>query len=167
MKTVLSQVMEISSELETYYRELLKSFSLDKMDSTVMEFEKEIQETKGQLSNERIRYYSGMFSYYAYALSATLSRQSLRSDVAELYFSHVTAKHYVTQEEISVTKKLTREDKSALTKLQSEDEEKVKILYVRVTQAIETRINAFYKLLNTLSNLGAMNMSEAKLGGKQ
>lgn len=167
MKTVLSQVMEISSELESYYRELLKSFNLDKMDAVVMEFEKEIQGTKGQLSNERIRYYSGMFSYYAYALSATLSRQSLRSDVAELYFSHVTAKHYVTQEEISTTKKLTREDKSALTKLQSEDEEKVKILYVRATQAIETRINAFYKLLNTLSNLGAMNMSEAKLGGKQ
>ena len=65
------------------------------------------------------------------------------------------------------TKQLTREDKSALVKVQTEDEEKVKILYTRVTQAVETRIKALYKFLDTLNMLGAMNMSEAKLGGRQ
>lgn len=165
MRTVLSEVMTISDELESHYRELLISFKLDKMDETVMEFEREVRDTKGQISNDRIRYYSGMFSYYAYALNATLSKQSLRSDVAEFYLSHESAKRYITQEDS--TKKLTREDKSALVKVQTEDEEKVKILYTRVTQAVETRIKALYKFLDTLNMLGAMNMSEAKLGGRQ
>ena len=165
--TVLNQVITMSGELEIHYRELLKSFNLDKMDTVVMEYEKDIKGSNGQLSNERIRYYFGMFSYYAYALSATLSKQSLRSDIAELYFSHTAAEHYINHEEVAMSKKLTREDKSALTKLQSTDEEKVKILYTRVTQAVELRIKAFYKLLDTLNTLGAMNMSEAKLGGRQ
>ena len=52
--TVLNQVITMSGELEIHYRELLKSFNLDKMDTVVMEYEKDIKGSNGQLSNERI-----------------------------------------------------------------------------------------------------------------
>lgn len=164
METTLKEVLVIDSELEHYYRELLQQYKLDKMDSIVMEFENDTRATNGQLTNERIRYYISMFSYYAYALNATLSRQSLRSDVAQLFLEHQSAKSYVATEDPSV--KMTREDKQARAKLQTETEAKVNVLYARVTQAVESRIKGFNKLIETLNMLGAMNMSEAKLGAK-
>lgn len=165
MQTTLQAVLEIDSELENYYKSLLEHYNLDKMDGIVMEFEKETRDTKGQLPNERIRYYSSMFSYYAYALNATLSRQGLRSDVAELFLDQQSARAYITTD--PQDGKLTREDKQARAKISTENESKVNILYARVTQAIETRIKAFNKLIETLNMLGAMNMSEAKLGARQ
>jgi hypothetical protein len=165
MKSTLTTVLEVDKELEQYYRELLSTYKLNKMDETVMEFEGEIKASDGQLSNERIKYYISMFAYYAYALNASLSRHTLRSDVANFYFEHANAQAYVSQKDAE--KKLTREDKSALSKLQTENEAKINVLYGRVTQAVETRIRAFNKLIETLNMLGAMNMSEAKLGGRQ
>lgn len=165
MQTTLQAVLEIDVKLEKVYKDLLTQAKLDKMDATVIEFESEIKTTSGQLTNDRIKYYIGMFSYYAYALNASLSRHGLRSDVAEFYFEHRTATSYVSHDDQA--KKLTREDKQAIAKLDTEQEAQVNILYTRVTQAIETRIKALNKLIETLNMLGAMNMSEAKLGGRQ
>lgn len=165
MQTTLQAVLEIDAELEKYYRELLTKFNLDKMDATVMEFESIIGKQSGQITNEQIRYFISMFSYYSYALNATLSRHGLRSDVAEFYLEHQSAKSYTSHDDPA--KKMTREDKQAVAKLETEQESKVNILYSRVTQAVETRIKALNKLIETLNMLGAMNMSEAKLGGKQ
>ena len=165
MQTTLQAVLEIDGELEKYYKELLTKFNLDKMDATVVEFENIVSKSQGQITNEHVRYYISMFSYYTYALNATLSRHGLRSDVAEFYLEHCNAKSYTSHDD--ATKKLTREDKQAIAKLETEQEAKVNILYSRVTQAVETRIKALNKLIETLNMLGAMNMSEAKLGGRQ
>ena len=128
------------------------------------EFEKKIRDSEGQLPNESIRYYSGMFAYYAYALNATLSRQGLRSDIARIYKDNQYATAFVTEQPDA--KKMTREDKQAASTLATQEAEQAEILFARVTQAIESRIKAFNKLLETLNMLGAMNMSEAKLGAK-
>lgn len=164
MKTTINAILDMDVEVHAHYTELLKSYKLDKMDAVVMEFEHLVRETEGQLPNERIRYYSGMFAYYAYALNATLSRQGLRSDIARIYKDAQYAKSFVAEPQDQ--KKLTREDKQALSTLATEEAEKAEMLFARVTQAIESRIKAFNKLLETLNMLGAMNMSEAKLGAK-
>lgn len=165
MKITIQNILAIDSELEVHYREILKKYDLDKMDSLVMDYEKELSASKGQLGNDRIKYFVSMFAYYAYVLNATLSRHGIRSDVAELYLESQSAIAYLKEPEPD--RKYTREERQSMAKIDTTNEAKASILYSRVTQAIETRIKAFNKLIETLNMLGTMNMSEARLGGRQ
>lgn len=159
-------LMEQDKELASRYRELLKTHGILPMDNLVMEYEEEIKSSQGQLSNERIRHYLGMFSYYSYILNATISRHNLRSDIAELMEEEKNAKAFI-ETPTAPDAKATRDARQAYARLESVDEAKVAVLFKAVTKAIEGRIWAFNKLIETLNTLSAMNMSEAKLGGRQ
>jgi hypothetical protein len=164
MQTTIDEVLALDKEVYTYYAELLKSYNLDKMDEVVRAYEVAIRDSDGQLTNESIRYFLGMFSYYAYVLGATLSRQALRSDIAMFYKEHHEAQAFINPKDME--RKLIREDKQALATLANADATKVSILFNAVKQAVETRIKSFNKLIEALNMFGAMNMSEAKLGGR-
>lgn len=164
---ILVDVDGLSDELRGYYESILKKHKLDEADKVVFAYRNEIQANDGQLSNERIRYYLGMFAYYFYELNAKLGGHAMRRDVAELIHETNASSEFLnpTLSIDSVVVK-TREDKLAASKLNTLDENKVKILYKVVSVAVEARIKAFGKLMDSLNTMSAMNMSEAKLGGK-
>lgn len=163
----LDLVLVEEKELVEHYNRILKEYKLREMDELVLEYEKEIKASEGQMSNERIRHYLGMFAFYAYVLNANISRHSLRSDVSKLMEEQKESGAYINSTHDGQEKKMTREERQAFARLGSVDEAKVAILFTSVTKAVEGRIWAFNKLIETLNILSAMNMSEAKLGGKQ
>lgn len=169
MKEVLNTVAELTEELAGYYAQFLEQMQVDTIDEFAGEYYDAITKNSGQLSNENIRYFSSMFAFHSYRLNAMLSKASLRSDIAKLYYEKNEAEYVQT----AMTNaqegghKMTREDKLSGAKVGTIDEAKVALVFERVTQAIETRIKGLDRLIRTLDNLGAMNMSEAKLGGNR
>lgn len=168
--SLLDSVLLLDEELGKIYETILKEHKLNEIDLTVRAYEKEIKDTNGSLTNERIRYYLGMFSYYSYMLNASISRHSMKSNIAELLEEVASSKVYmgtsVYRKQDMSEKKFTREERQASARLGSEEEAKATVLLNGVTKAVEGRIWALNRLLDTLNTLSAMNMSEAKLGGK-
>lgn len=164
-KKIMDEIFTLEEELYPHYREALIGLDIADMDDCVEEYFETVKKESGQLTNEQIRYYMGMFSYYAYRLNAVLSKQGLKSDIANMYHELKSARIYMDIPD-NDGKKHTREEKSAISKLQTTDEVVIAMIFTKVTDAIERRIKAFSTLLNTLGTLSAMNMSEAKLGGK-
>lgn len=169
MKEVLDTVAGLNDELSGYYATFLEQMQVDAVDAFTGEYYEAIQNNHGQLSNEQIRYFSSMFSFQSYRLNAMLSKASLRSDIATLFYEKNEAEYVQTAMANAQAggQKMTREDKLSGAKVGTIDEAKVAIIFERVTQAVETRIKGLDRLIRTLDTLGAMNMSEAKLGGNR
>lgn len=164
---VMVDVSALSDELQEYYYSILKKHKLDEADKVVSSYREEVKANDGQLSNDRIRYYLGMFSYYFYELNAKLGGHAMRRDIAELLQDSTASMEYLMPTlTVGDAVVKTREDKLAASKMNTIEESKVKILYKVVSVAVEARIKAFGKLMDSLTTMSAMNMSEAKLGGK-
>lgn len=160
-KTVMEEILEIEDSILPLFSQALGNINVEDVDGCILDYYDDVVKADGQLSNEQLRKHLSMMSYYGYVLSAVLAKQSLRRDVARMYFENVSAKHQLNVPQDG--QKYTREDKSALAKLGTKDEATVSILYNSVVEAIERRIKAINTTINTLNTISAMNMSEAKL----
>jgi len=165
MSEAVKNTLEEERELLELYNEIIKKFNVDEIDKLVLAYQEEVKASKGQLTNDRIRHYMGMFSFYSYALNANLGKQALRSNIAELLEEEKSSRAYLNMGGAD-DRKYTREERQARAKLESLDEAKTKILFESIKRGVESRVWSLNRLIDTLGTLSAINMSEAKLGGK-
>lgn len=163
----------INQELRTqlvgasdYMDAILKQVGAFEADSLMNQLKQEIDTDWGyRLSNDRIRYYILNISHYMYKLGESIARVGLHSDIITIYHDKVYSELYAEATDES-GKKLTREDKTAIAKIESEAEAITMALYKQATKAVEQRIMSLAGYRKTLEMLATMNMSETRLESK-
>lgn len=150
-------------EMEKIYDSMLATTPLARADKLYAEYNQAIQNLRGEpLGGDAIRYYMANFNSVAFDIARHLSRQGLRSDVVSIYSAK--AKSGALLDTRTLDGKFIREEKEALSNINTEAEQQLEAIYKRTVQALELSNRAINNTCQMLNMMASMHMSDRKLG---
>lgn len=165
MNTTRQELENKQEALKGALEEISNTMQLHSTDGLVSAYQAEVaQLVQESMSNDRVRYFMQNMSAEMYRLMALKSRQGLSRDIA-LTFHEFRVAEEIVQATPEQGKKYTREDKAAIARINTQEEEDLASLFKAVDEAIDQRVRGLQRILRTLDSISMMNMSEAKLSG--